>query len=207
MGKDFFLKTVIGICGVVWVASLVLAGTVPASRALFAPFSLVVSVAGGIVWIFDRWSWSWPLVRLLVKRPDLRGTWKGAIASEWVSPQTNARLAAIPTFIVVTQTATSLHVRQLTDESESITLAAAIVDDADDAHSVVGVYRNEPQSRVRDRSPIHLGALRLRVGGADELGGDYWTDRNSRGQLTLKRISKKKAKSLADAQKLAAKAP
>jgi len=205
MNKDIFVKTVVGICAVVWFAALVFAGTVPASRALFAPFSLVVGVAGGLLWLFDRWLWSWPLVRLVVKRPDLRGTWRGQIEPGLVP--SHASRVPIPAFVVVTQTATSLHVRQFTAESESITLAAAIMDEADDAQALVGVYRNEPQARLRDKSPIHFGALRLRVAGDDELNGDYWTDRNTKGQMALRRISTKKAKSYSAAENLATKKP
>lgn len=201
MNKDLFLKTVVGICAVVWLAALVFAGTVPASRELFAPFSLVVGVAGGLLWIFDRWMWSWPLVRLVVKRPDLRGTWKGKLDPEITAPA--GQRSQIPAIVVVTQSATTLHIRQFTAESESITLAAAIIDEADEAQAVVGVYRNEPQARVRDRSPIHFGALRLKVSGDDDLTGDYWTDRNSKGQLALRRVSRTRAKSFPDGERLA----
>jgi hypothetical protein len=47
------------------------------------------------------------------------------------------------------------------------------------------VYRNEPKLSVRDRSPIHYGAIVLDVQGdpVKELAGCYWTDRNSRGEL------------------------
>jgi hypothetical protein len=207
MEKNAILKAIVAVCGLTWVAALVVARTVPASWSLLAPFSLVVSVAGGAVWLLDRWLWSWRLIRLVVKRPDLRGTWHGEIASEWVAPQANAAGPPIAAIVVLTQTATSLHLRQLTAESESITLAATIIDEVDEAKAVVGVYRNEPQSRVRGQSPIHLGALRLRVGADDELTGEYWTDRNTRGQLTLRRFSKEKAKSFAHAQKLAAQKP
>jgi len=52
---------------------------------------------------------------------------------------------------------------------------------------VFAVYRNESKLEVRDRSPIHYGALALTVQGtpAQSLVGFYWTDRNTRGDIEL----------------------
>jgi hypothetical protein len=141
---------------------------------------------------------------LLVKRPDLRGTWAGELVSEWIDPKTNAHLPPIPAFACITQTASTLYVRQFTAESESATLAASVLKDLDDAESVAVVYRNDPKSSVRERSPIHFGGMHLRVSGEDALEGDYWTDRKSNGRLTLKRLSRAKCRSFADAQRIAA---
>ena len=54
MGKDFLLKAIVAICGLVWLGALVLDGTVAASKGLIAPFSVVVSVAGGLTWLFEQ---------------------------------------------------------------------------------------------------------------------------------------------------------
>ena len=52
---------------------------------------------------------------------------------------------------------------------------------------VGGVYRNEPRFEVRDKSPIHYGAVWLKV--IDEppkkVIGHYWTDRESAGEMEL----------------------
>jgi hypothetical protein len=55
----------------------------------------------------------------------------------------------------------------------------------DGTYRVTGVYRNEPKLSVRERSPIHYGALVLDVLGdpAKDLAGHYWTDRSTRGEL------------------------
>jgi hypothetical protein len=202
MGNGFFVKAVVGTCGVVWLGLLVFHGVVDPSRALWGPYSLVVSVAGGLTWAFDRWFWSWPGISLLVKRPDLRGTWRGEIASNWIDPKTKSKLPPIPAFVCITQTATALHIRQFTRESESITLAATVVTEADDAHAVAAVYRNEPKTSVRERSEIHRGGMHLRVAGTDTLTGDYWTDRPTGGELTFERISRAKAKSFVEGEQL-----
>lgn len=209
------LRTVVGVCGIAWIGILLASGavhvdhtvqaggTVHESRALWAPYGGAVTAASVFVWLFDRWLWCWVPFSWLVRRPDLRGTWQGEIASQWINPATKATPAPIPAFVSVTQTASTLYLRQFTAESESATLAASILKDPDDAESIAVVYRNDPKVSVRERSPIHFGGMHLRVSGDDALEGDYWTDRKTNGRLTLKRVSSKKCRSFADAQRIA----
>lgn len=200
--NSILLKTLIAVCGLTWLVLLVSQGTVEASRQLWVPFGSVVTVSSIVVWVFDRWLWSWWPFSLAVRRADLRGTWHGELVSEWVNPTTGTTLPPIAVAVCVTQTASALYLRQFTAESESETVAANVLSEADGAESVAVVYRNEPKGAVRERSPIHFGGMRLRVTGEEALGGEYWTDRNSRGQLTLGRISRKKCRSFAEAQTL-----
>ncbi len=212
------LKTVLAVGGLTWVLILVISGTVhvdatvkagglvPESRALWAPYGGAVTAASLFVWLFDKWLWAWPPFSWLVRRPNLRGTWRGELRSQWVDPKTQKNPPPIPSFVSVTQTASTLYLRQYTVESESATIAASILRDTDDAESVSVLYRNDPKVDVRDRSPIHFGGMHLRVNGQDAMEGDYWTDRNSTGRLILKRISPKKSRGFTEAEQLAAKA-
>jgi hypothetical protein len=198
--NSLLLKAVVWICGLSWIGLLMWAGTVQLSPVLWAPFGTVVTIAGVIVSLFDKWLWRyWPF-SLIAPRLDLRGTWRGEIASEWVDPNTNAAVAPIPTFMCITQTASELYLRQFTQESESATLAATIIKDADEAESITVVYRNDPRASVRHRSGIHYGGMRLRVTGKETLEGEYWTDRQTGGQLKLERVSRKKCRSFAEAK-------
>jgi SMODS-associating 2TM, beta-strand rich effector domain len=212
--NSIVLKTVIAVGCLAWIGVLLSAGTVHVdqtiqaggavheSRALWAPYGSAVTAASLFVWFFDKWLWAWPPFSWFVKRPDLRGTWHGEIVSGWINPQTNAPLPPIPAFVYVTETASTLYMRQFTAESESATLAASMLKDTDDADSVAVLYRNDSKAHVRERSPIHFGGMHLRVSGEDVLEGDYWTDRKTSGRIALKRISRAKCRSFADAQRL-----
>lgn len=212
------LKTVIAVAGVAWVLLLVVGGTVHVdstiqgggwiaeSRALWAPYGGAVTAASVFVWLFDKWLWALPPLSWLVRRPNLRGTWRGELRSQWIDPQTQKNPPPIPSFVSVAQTASTLYLRQYTAESESATIAASILKDTDDAESVSVLYRNDPTVDVRGRSPIHFGGMHLRVNGQDAMEGDYWTDRNTTGRLLLKRVSLKKSRGFAEAEQLAAKA-
>ncbi|MHB8483386.1 MAG: Cap15 family cyclic dinucleotide receptor domain-containing protein, partial [Nitrospiria bacterium] len=90
------------------------------------------------------------------------------------------------------QTFSTLSMRLLTAESCSQLVGTEIVCSEDGLYCVSGVYRNEPRLQVRDRSPIHYGAVWLRI--IDEpikkIIGHYWTDRESRGEMELSDLQK-----------------
>lgn len=205
MKSGLILKGLIAICAMVWVGNLLSAGTItqPQVRALLGPFGLVALVADLLLLGFDRWFWAWPGISMLVKRPDLRGTWRGELVSEWKDPATGASLPPIPVFACVTQTANTLHLRQFTKESGSLTISAALTAQADDVMVFTATYQNEPNVDVRHRSQIHFGAFRLYVAG-DSLTGTYWTDRNTRGSMKFSRVSGKKCQGFEHAGKLEA---
>jgi hypothetical protein len=142
-----------------------------------------------IVWVvFDRWAWRWPGVsKIAGSRPDIAGTWRGSLASEWVDPSTRNGIPPDPeVYLVVRETFSTVSAQLLTRESKSETIAGTI-DRNGVGTSLIGVYRNVPRSAVRDRSAIHYGALILDVEGSPpgRLDGRYWTDRHTAGELRL----------------------
>lgn len=149
--------------------------------ALLKPFSLAVSVLAGASLAYDLWLWHWPLVHLLCKKPRLTGTWVGELRSDYKREPSDDPLPPIASVIVVTQTASVLHVRLFTKESSSTSVAASIETEPGDRFSLSTVYRNEPGLELQARSPIHYGATRLEVSGAprtpEKLRGFYWTSR------------------------------
>jgi hypothetical protein len=161
----------------------------PLSWELFWPFSLVLSFVGLTAAAFDRWFWKLQLLQgWFVKRPDISGTWRVALRSEWVNPRTGEKVPVIDCYMAVKQTLSTLNMRLLTPESSSWFIAHNITLSDDDVYQVAGVYMNKPKLPLRgDRSEIHYGAVLLDIQGtpAKSLEGDYWTDRNSRGTIRL----------------------
>jgi hypothetical protein len=180
------ISTLIGIVAGCWAAVLIAIGT-GLPQNFFRPLSVVVGVVVLLMAIFDRWVWSIPLLRgWFVRQPDLRGTWCVVLQSTWRDPVTNREAAPIEAYLVVRQRYSHLSVRLLSPESSSGVLAASVLEAEDGGFQVVGVYRNEPTLSLRYRSPIHYGAMVLEVVGtpAVELRGHYWTDRDTRGEIT-----------------------
>lgn len=193
MISRFPLTVLVAFAACVW--ALVLAGhgwLIPAS--FFTPLSFVIGALSLVLLAFDRVAWSWPGVRILAQRPDLRGTWRGTLKSDWTK-EDGSHVEPIGVFLVVHQTFSEIHLRLLTPESHSTAIAATVHREPDERFAVASVYRNEPKLEVRQRSPIHRGGLHLLVVGedGDRLQGEYWTDRGTRGSIDLRRVSRRAA--------------
>lgn len=179
------LSAILLAAAALWAVLLILDG-VAVAGSWFRPFSTVVGVLLLLLVAFDLWAWRLRFLHgWFVPRPDLRGTWRVDLQSDWEDPSTGKPIGPITAYLVVRQTFSTLSIRMLTAESASELLAAEIAKASDGTYRLAGVYRNEPRLAVRNRSPIHFGAIVLDVQGepAQSLAGHYWTDRNTRGEL------------------------
>ncbi len=185
MLSRLYLSAIILVAAGLWGAMLVLEG-VAVSGTWFRPFSTVVGAVLLLLTAFDLWLWRCRFLHgWFVLRPDLRGTWRVELQSNWKDPATDRVAGPIVAYFVVRQSFSTLSIRMLTAESASELVASEINKASDGTYRVAAVYRNEPKLSVRDRSPIHYGAFVLDVLGdpVNELAGYYWTDRNSRGEV------------------------
>lgn len=179
------ISAILLIASALWGALLLYQG-VSVNGSWFHPFSGVVGALVLVLAAFDLWAWRLRFLHgWFVPRPNLRGTWRVELQTDWSDPATGNAVGPIVAYLVIRQTFSSLSIRMLTAESSSELVAADINKANDGTYRLAAVYRNEPKLSVRDRSPIHHGALVLDVHGdpVKELVGYYWTDRNSRGEL------------------------
>ncbi len=187
------IGTFLGLAVVAW-AVVLWTRDIPLTWEYLWPYGLVVSVLAVAATIFERWGWACRIFQgWFVKRPNLQGSWRVELKSDWVNPDTGQIIDPITCYMVVRQTLTTLSMRLMTAESSSWLIAHKIVEENDGVFLVTGVYTNTPKLELRgDRSEIHYGALLLQVLGEPptSLEGHYWTDRNTRGTM---RLSNKKA--------------
>ncbi len=179
------LSAILLVASAIW-GGLLLYDGVTIEGSWFHPFSGVVGALVLLLAAFDLWAWRLRFLHgWFVPRPDLRGTWRVELQSDWRDPATDKVIGPIVAYLVVRQTFSTLSVRMLTAESASELVAAEINKAIDGTYRFAAVYRNEPKLSVRERSPIHYGAIVLDVqeDPVKDLAGHYWTDRNSRGEL------------------------
>ena len=183
------IASFIGLTILVWLVALWVQGQSVLSIEFLRPFSIVVGTVVAIVGIFSRWAWAWPIFRgWYVKRPDLRGTWKVELHSNWIDPASGKGTPPITAYFAVRQTLMSLSFRLMTPESKSKLIAHSIELDDDGIYRVAGIYRNEPRVELHgERSDIHHGSLLLEVYGSPptSMEGHYWTDRGTRGTVKI----------------------
>ena len=203
MTTGILVRLVAGVVVVVFAIGILLTGG-NLNPKLLQFFAWAVLAATVVLWLWERYVWKWELVQRLPRVPrDLNGTWKGQSESLWRDPATGQSPAAIEAYLVIRQTATTIAVAFMTDESRSYS-SIALVSDTLGLTTLSYIFLNRPDPRFEAQSRIHHGATLLDVTGraATRLRGRYWTDRDSRGQLDFTERRDGQADDFAQAQAL-----
>ena len=175
-----------------WGAMLALQGT-PLSWSHLAPFTTVVAVLVLVALAMEHLFWRLRIFQgWLFDRPDLRGTWKVTINSEWISPETGEKALPITAYAGITQTFSKLQIHLMTPESESCLLAHAIESTScGNRFNISIVYANTPGVELRGvRSERHVGAATISTHGQkrykpSSMTAEYWTDRQTVGRMSF----------------------
>jgi hypothetical protein len=120
----------------------------------------------------------------LVPFPNLSGDWEGTIKSNWKEKE----IEPIPIEVSITQNFFNVQVRIKTKESRSYSIGASFdIDNERGFHQLFYTYLNTPKAGVRERSEIHYGSTILNFDGfkVTKMDGEYWTDRETTGEITL----------------------
>lgn len=188
MANRLHITTFLALAVLAWLILLLVRGT-PVTWAHAWPFSAVATFLGGVVAVFERWAWSWRIFQnWFVKRPDLRGTWRVILETDWVDNEAGRSAGPITCYMAIRQTLSTLSMRLMTPEATSGLIAHKIILTNDGIYQVTGVYINKPEALLRgQRSEIHYGSILLDVEGdpPQSLSGHYWTDRKTRGAMKL----------------------
>lgn len=139
-----------------------------------------------LLWtIFIKWVWKFKIFYpWLVQTPDLSGKWKGFLKSNWQ----DGKLDPIPTEVTIKQSFLHIQVIIKTGESRSYSVGASFdIDEERGYQQLFYSYLNTPKAGVRNRSEIHYGTTLLNFEGfkVDKLEGEYWTSRETTGEIQL----------------------
>lgn len=186
------ISVFLGLAAVAWAVVLLLQG-VQLSLAHLAPFGTVVGVLAVSAFAIEHVLWRQPWLHgWFVQRPNLRGTWKVTLQSDWINPATSTTIPPITCYMGVEQTLSTLQMHLMTPESESWFVAHSIrPSPSENGYQIVGVYTNKPKVHLRSStSNMHLGAIVLDTHGDSKsapstLTAEYWTDRKTTGRMTL----------------------
>ena len=141
-----------------------------------------------IIWtIFITWAWKLKVFYpWLVPFPNLSGEWEGYIKSNWKEKD----LDSIPLEVFIVQNFFNIQVKIKTTESRSYSIGASFdIDSERGFQQLFYTYLNTPKAGVRERSEIHYGSTILNFDGfrVTNMEGEYWTDRETTGEITLKK--------------------
>ena len=142
-----------------------------------------------IIGLFIKWGWKSKYLKgWLVPYPNLNGTWRGVIQTNWKNPETNEIPGPIPAILSIKQTFSHISCVMRTTEMTSYSFAEEFKLDKDrQIKQLVYTYSSKPLLSVADRSAPHDGTITFDLIGdpVEKLKGQYWTARKSTGEITL----------------------
>jgi hypothetical protein len=138
------------------------------------------------------WRYLWKKLPFLGRWlfPDLNGTWKGSLQTTW-KDAAGVTPGPIETTIWIKQSLMTISVRQKT--KESISYSTRMLAERDSESGVVRLwfsYDNKPDAAVSYRSEQHEGVCGLEQDPSvdkNRLTGQYYTSRNTNGDIQVKR--------------------
>src|SRR6266511_3823413 len=115
MPSERWIRIVIALSAVTWALILLLHGeALKSSWAQF--FGWTASLVVLMLLAFDRWIWCWPFVRAVIRRADVRGTWKLELRSTF-EPRKDETIDA---YLAIRQTFSKISATMLTDRATSV---------------------------------------------------------------------------------------
>ena len=147
--------------------------------ALFGFAGEAIGVAAIIMVCYEKWIWR---VDPLVKIPYIAGKYKGSIKSTYNQEIKEASL-------IIKQSLLSVEVTLNTDESESRSISGS-VEEVLGKPELIYTYLNEPTVKAKDKSSIHHGTATFIISDKRHLIGQYYTDRNTAGDMDFIKESK-----------------
>lgn len=142
---------------------------------------------------FENYLWRCKWLRpLIVKVPNLHGTWKGNLQSSWIDPETGNALAPIDITVYIKQSFSSISVEIHTDKMISTSYIAGFRTDSETGlQELCYTYSSKAHLATRENNPWHDGTTKLTIyeGQSICLTGEYWTARKTIGTLSMNRIS------------------
>ncbi len=182
------IKALVFILATIWAVLLFIAGVIPVTLAVFKPMGFVTAIAIFLISAFDKWIWKWKILHSwFVPLPNLSGTWKARLDSNWVNKATGESPKDIEAYFIVEQTFSNIKVTLLTKESGSELINGQLFKNkSNNKYYLTGIYLNEPKMLKIQDSPMHYGALLCKVfvnRRAITMEGCYWTNRETKGEI------------------------
>ncbi|MCS3797149.1 hypothetical protein [Niastella sp. OAS944] len=144
--------------------------------------------------------WKWPLFKYIVYQENINGTWLGTYSStDFTTEQKYSGEIAI----VIRQSFLRIDVKSLTINYINYSFGEAFTHDSkSDSNQLIYLYSQSQFNPADDTIRKGTSELMLHFNvNQKEFFGDFWTNHNSKGNLNLKKVTSKHAKSFLEAKK------
>ena len=184
-----FLFILVGFSGLVWFAIATVSGlNMEKLYDFMQPIPKVVTADLLLAGFFMKWGWRWKWLQgWLVPFPDLNGTWQGHIQTNWKDAEGKTP-GPIPAILTIKQSFGCMSCVMRTGEMQSHSYLEGFWIDKDaQVRRLCYSYTSRPKTALRDRSTPHDGTMLFNIIGKPvlKLEGEYWTQRQTIGTVTL----------------------
>jgi hypothetical protein len=197
------LYLLVGISALAWF-SLAYVAQLDLSKVkdFFGLIPKVVTIDLVLIGLFVKWGWKLKIFRgWLVPFPNLNGSWKGMIHSNWIDPKTSKKPGPIPVMLTVNQSFFHISCVMITREMESFSYAEGFLIDPDrQIKQIAYSYTSRPRLNLSERSTPHDGTTVFKIIESPnlKLEGRYWTERATTGEIVMTRFSEERLEELPD---------
>jgi len=150
-----------------------------------------VSITLLIRMVYVKWLWKF-LPEIIHGTPLIEGTWEGRFISNWQDPKTGSAATGLVNVRIIQPSLFEIKLRQSSNESESISFGELLAPESDGVFFLNFSFKNDPNAIARAKSPVNYGFAKYKLSNAGpnlSLEGNYFTDRQSAGTVTLQRTS------------------
>ena len=163
-------------------------GNFPGTEAVI---SSVKTVSGLTVWwwFYFKIGWKFPLLKKILPRINLNGTWFGKYESRNAKMEVSSGEIAVR----IKQDYLSISLNSFTEQSHHSSYSEELTyDEKSDIHGIVYVYSQKENSIFDTAKRNGTSELTLKnINNEHWLEGDFWTGHDTQGKIKVKRISKK----------------
>jgi hypothetical protein len=171
------------------------------TKAWFIKIPTLISIVV-LFWIFFiSIGWKWPVLKYIVYQENINGTWFGAYYStDYTSDQKYSGEIAL----VIRQSFLRIDVKSFTTNYINYSFGEVFAHDSkSDSNQLIYLYSQSQFNPTDDTIRKGTSELMLHFNvNQKEFFGDFWTNHNSKGNLKLKKVAYKHAKSFLEAKKL-----
>ncbi|GMO45549.1 MAG: hypothetical protein Ta2G_00480 [Termitinemataceae bacterium] len=190
LNKSKFLYILIGLSAMAWIVlSFIKDKKLSNIVDFFELISDVATIDTIAIFIFTKWLWKCRIFKKwLVPFPNLNGTWTGNIYSDWINPETNQPTPPIPVMLTIKQTFFNISCLMQTTEMKSYSnIEGFSIDEDRQIKQITYSYTSRSRIVLNQRSPPHDGTIVFDILEKPDrkLKGRYWTERKTKGEITL----------------------
>lgn len=154
-------------------------------------------------WFYFTYGWKICILNNIFYRPNLNGTWKGSLKSDWIDEKGN-KIPAKEIYLVIRQNFLKIHFTTFTNTFIGYSYSETFsLNKETGLKNISYLYRKD--TSILNDEDLREGAAELRLiydKNFKKLVGKYWTNTKTQGKITVEFFNENHIDSYESAEKL-----